>query len=83
MPLGKASLQRRGNSVALLAFGPLLGAAREAAEQLDATLVNMRFVKPLDTDLIRQLAASHELLVTIEDNTVCLLYTSPSPRDRG
>lgn len=70
VPLGKASLERRGNSVALLAFGPLLGAAREAAEQLDATLVNMRFVKPLDTDLIRQLAASHELLVTIEDNTV-------------
>jgi len=70
VPLGKALLERRGKKVALLAFGPLLSAAREAADQLDATLVNMRFVKPIDVSLIRQLVASHELIVTIEDNAI-------------
>ena len=68
--IGKALLERRGQNVALLAFGPLLAEARKAADALDATLVNMRFVKPLDIDLIRQLAASHDLLVTIEDNVL-------------
>ena len=70
VPLGKALLERRGKRVALLAFGPLLSEAREAAEQLDATLVNMRYVKPVDVSLIRQLVASHELLVTVEDNAI-------------
>ncbi len=68
--IGKALLERRGHNVALLAFGPLFSEARKAAEVLDATLVNMRFIKPLDVDLIRQLAASHDLLVTIEDNAL-------------
>jgi len=70
LPLGKALLERRGKKVAFLAFGPLLSAARGAADQLDATLVNMRFVKPIDLSLIRQLVASHELLVTVEDNAI-------------
>jgi len=48
----------------------MLDAAKEAGEALDATVVNMRFVKPLDADLLRQLVASHSLLVTIEDNAI-------------
>jgi len=61
---------RSGSRAALLVFGTLLQAAREAAEELDATLVDMRFVKPLDVALVLQLAASHELLVTVEENVV-------------
>jgi len=68
--LGKAVVERRGANVAILAFGPLLDAAMEAGEELGATVVNMRFVKPLDVDLLRQLVASHSLLVTIEDNAI-------------
>lgn len=70
MPVGKAVKLRRGHSVAILLFGSLLGEARIAAEELDATLVNMRFVKPLDKAMIRELAQSHDLLVTLEDNAV-------------
>ncbi|WP_137719870.1 1-deoxy-D-xylulose-5-phosphate synthase [Methylobacillus flagellatus] len=70
LPIGRAELRRQGKNVALLVFGSLLPAALQAAEQLDATVVNMRFVKPLDTALIAQLAASHELLVTVEENTL-------------
>jgi 1-deoxy-D-xylulose-5-phosphate synthase len=68
LPIGKAELRREGNKVAILAFGPLLHQALKAAETLDATVVNMRFAKPLDVDMIRKMAASHELLVTIEEN---------------
>ncbi|MCO6412363.1 MAG: 1-deoxy-D-xylulose-5-phosphate synthase [Thiogranum sp.] len=70
LPVGKAELRRQGREIALLAFGSTLAAALEAAERLDATVVNMRFVKPLDEDAIARLAASHRLLVTIEDNAV-------------
>jgi 1-deoxy-D-xylulose-5-phosphate synthase len=56
--------------VALLVFGGLLATAAEAAEQLDATLVNMRFIKPLDEALIRELADRHQLLVTLEENAL-------------
>jgi 1-deoxy-D-xylulose-5-phosphate synthase len=70
LPIGKAQLRREGRRVALLAFGPLLKAALEAGEELDATVVNMRFVKPVDAELVARLAGSHELLVTIEDNVV-------------
>ena len=70
LPLGKAELRRKGRDVALLAFGTLLTPALEAADALDATAVNMRFVKPLDRDLILELAESHRLLVTLEENTV-------------
>lgn len=68
--LGKAVLRREGQGVALLVFGVQLAAALEAAEQLDATVVDMRFVKPLDEGLLRRLAADHALFVTIEENTV-------------
>ncbi len=70
IPLGTAEIRRSGTRVALLAFGTLLGAALEAASALNATVVNMRFVKPLDTATITALARSHELLVTIEENVV-------------
>jgi 1-deoxy-D-xylulose-5-phosphate synthase len=70
LPLGKAEVRRRGRAIAILAFGPLLEPALAVGEQLDATVVNMRFVKPLDTELLDELARSHELLVTIEENVV-------------
>ena len=70
LPLGKGAIYRRGERVALLAFGSMLGPALEAGEELGATVANMRFVKPLDHDLIYQLAANHPLLVTIAENAV-------------
>jgi len=70
LPLGKAEIRRQGSGVAILAFGSMLGPALAAGERLDATVVNMRFVKPLDTELILQLAASHDLLVSVEENSV-------------
>ncbi len=70
LPLGKAELLRQGSRVALLAFGSMVTPALEAAEALGATVVNMRFVKPLDEALILDLAESHELIVTIEENAV-------------
>jgi 1-deoxy-D-xylulose-5-phosphate synthase len=68
LPIGKGELRREGKRVALLAFGAMLRPALEAAEQLDATVANMRFVKPLDTDLVKRLAATHELLVCVEEH---------------
>jgi 1-deoxy-D-xylulose-5-phosphate synthase len=68
--IGKAVLRRRGKGVALLAFGVQLSEALKVGETLDATVVDMRFVKPLDEALLRELAASHALLVTIEENAV-------------
>ncbi len=68
--IGKAQIRRKGQDVALLVFGSPLTAALTAAERLNATVVNMRFVKPLDEDCICELAASHRLLVTVEDNAV-------------
>jgi len=70
LPFGKAEVRRNGRNVAILAFGPLLEAAVEAGETLDATVVNMRFVKPLDASLVEELATRHELLVTVEENVV-------------
>jgi 1-deoxy-D-xylulose-5-phosphate synthase len=70
LPIGKAEMRREGRRTALLAFGTLLKAALEAGEELDATVVNMRFVKPLDDALVAQLARTHALLVTVEDNVV-------------
>jgi len=70
LPVGKAELRRRGTDIALLAFGAMVAPAAKAAEALGATLVNMRFVKPLDEALLLELAASHAALVTIEDNAV-------------
>ncbi|MBK7898946.1 MAG: 1-deoxy-D-xylulose-5-phosphate synthase [Azonexus sp.] len=68
LPVGKAEIRRRGQKVALLAFGSVLPAALAAGEALDATVANMRFVKPLDADLVAELAGNHSLLVSIEEN---------------
>jgi 1-deoxy-D-xylulose-5-phosphate synthase len=68
LPVGKGELRREGRRMAILAFGAMLKPALEAAEALDATVANMRFVKPLDLELVRELAASHELLVTVEEH---------------
>jgi len=70
IPLGKAQLLEQGSQIAILCFGTLLPAARQAAENLGATLVNMRFVKPLDGELLNQLAINHDLFVTVEENVV-------------
>ena len=70
LPVGRGEIRREGRRIALLAFGAPLAAALEAAERLDATVANMRFVKPLDSELVRELAECHDLLVTIEDNVV-------------
>jgi len=70
LPIGVGELRREGRGIALLAFGSLLEPALKAAEALDASLANMRFVKPLDEDLIAELAASHALIVTLEENAV-------------
>lgn len=70
LPVGRGEVRRAGERVAILAFGSMLAPSLAAGEALDATVVNMRFVKPLDAELVRQLAATHELLVTVEENTV-------------
>ncbi|TAJ95679.1 MAG: 1-deoxy-D-xylulose-5-phosphate synthase [Gammaproteobacteria bacterium] len=70
LPIGRAEVKRVGQGIAILAFGSTLSVALEAGEQLDATVVNMRFIKPLDTDLILRLARDHDLLVTTEENAV-------------
>ena len=70
LPIGKAELRREGQGIALLAFGALLAPAAKVAETLDATLVNMRFVKPLDEALVLELARSHAAFVTLEDNAI-------------
>ena len=70
LPIGKGVVRREGNSVAILNFGTLLPAALAAAEKLNATVVDMRFVKPLDTELLATMAARHDVLVTLEENTI-------------
>jgi len=70
LPIGEAKIERQGRRIALLSFGALLDAALEAGEALGATVVNMRFIKPLDARLLRELASSHERFVTVEDHVV-------------
>lgn len=70
LPIGKARVIQEGSNVAILSFGTLLASAREVADKLGATLVDMRWVKPLDEELIDRLADSHNLLVTLEENTI-------------
>jgi 1-deoxy-D-xylulose-5-phosphate synthase len=70
LPVGRGVVRRTGRKVAILAFGSLVTQALAAAEALDATVADMRFVKPLDTALVRELAEQHELLVTVEENTL-------------
>ena len=70
LPLGRAETRRSGRAIAILAFGSVLIPALTAGERLNATVVNMRFVKPLDETMITELARSHDLLVTVEENAV-------------
>lgn len=70
LPIGKGEVCRQGKKIAILAFGSMLAPALEAGEQLNATVANMRFVKPLDVDLVKALASSHDLIVTIEENAL-------------
>ena len=70
LPLGKGEIIRQGKDVALLAFGSLVPAALAAGEELDATVANMRFVKPIDAEMIVELAGNHSLLVSVEENAV-------------
>lgn len=70
IPMGKGEIRREGQQIAILSFGTMLAPALEAAEQLNATVANMRFVKPLDEALVAELAASHDVLVTLEENAI-------------
>jgi len=70
IPVGKAEVRREGSKVAILAFGAMVPTAETVAPDLDATVVNMRFVKPLDEELILRLARTHRAFVTLEDNAV-------------
>ncbi len=70
LPIGKGYIRREGKKIALLCFGTLMPYVLEAADKLGATVADMRFVKPLDTDLIDQLVQSHDLLVTVEENAI-------------
>jgi len=68
--IGKGEIRRKGQKVAILAFGSMVAPSLAAAEQLDATVANMRFVKPLHVELVKQLAAEHDLLVTVEEGCI-------------
>ena len=70
LPVGKAEVKREGKNIALLAFGTMVKPAEEVGAALDCTVVNMRFVKPLDTALIESLAQTHDLLITVEENAI-------------
>ena len=70
LPIGKGLIKREGKKVAILNFGTLLASVLTAAETLDATVADMRFVKPLDVKLIQELAQSHDVLVTVEENAI-------------
>jgi len=70
LPVGKADIRRRGRNIAILVFGTLLDSALTVGEELDATVINMRFVKPLDQELLLELARTHAVLVTVEENAV-------------
>lgn len=70
LPLGKAEVRHQGSRIAILAWGSMVTPAMEAGKQLNATVVNMRFVKPIDAELILDLAKSHDILITVEENVV-------------
>jgi 1-deoxy-D-xylulose-5-phosphate synthase len=70
LPIGKGEIIRAGKGIAILAFGSMLAPAMQAGDILDATVVNMRFIKPLDEDLIIELSEGHNVLVTIEENVI-------------
>lgn len=70
LPIGKGEIRREGQDIAILAFGTMLAPALEAGEKLGATVVNMRFVKPLDEDLILKMAENHGIIATVEENAI-------------
>ena len=70
LPVGKAEVCRKGKNLAILAFGSVVTESLQVADKLNATLVNMRFIKPLDEEIILEIAASHDVLITLEDNVV-------------
>lgn len=70
LPLGKGELRREGKGIAILAFGTMVAPSLVAAEKLNASVANMRFVKPLDVELVKQLATSHDALVTVEEGCI-------------
>lgn len=70
LPIGKGRICRQGKKIAIINFGTTLTAALEAAETLDATVADMRFIKPLDVDLLAELANSHDIIVTVEENAI-------------
>ena len=70
LPIGKAEIRRKGQRIALLAFGSMVTPALEVAEKRDATVVNMRFVKPLDEAMILEMAKTHDILVSVEENVL-------------
>ncbi|MCZ6892830.1 MAG: 1-deoxy-D-xylulose-5-phosphate synthase [Gammaproteobacteria bacterium] len=70
LPFGKAQMKRHGERVAILAFGTMVAPALEVGEKIDATVVNMRFIKPLDVDMVLDVVASHELTITVEESVV-------------
>ncbi|MGZ8172401.1 1-deoxy-D-xylulose-5-phosphate synthase [Methylobacter sp.] len=70
LPLGKAEVRHQGSRIAILAWGSMVTPAMEAGKQLGATVVNMRFVKPIDTGLVLKLAKSHDVLITVEENVL-------------
>ena len=70
LPFGKAEILRQGTGIAILSFGTMLYPALQAAEKLNATVVNMRWAKPIDTEMLREIASSHEALVTLEEGSL-------------
>jgi 1-deoxy-D-xylulose-5-phosphate synthase len=70
LPFGKAKIERQGEKIAILSFGTMLYPALQAAENLNATVVNMRWAKPIDMDLLREIAINHEQLVTLEEGSL-------------
>jgi 1-deoxy-D-xylulose-5-phosphate synthase len=70
LPIGKAQIKREGSKIAFLAFGSMVAPSMEAGKHFDATVVNMRFIKPLDEQLVLDIASRHEVIVTVEENAV-------------
>ncbi|WP_332851237.1 1-deoxy-D-xylulose-5-phosphate synthase [Duganella sp. S19_KUP01_CR8] len=70
LEIGKGEIKRKGQKIAILAFGSMVAPAMAAGETLDATVANMRFIKPLDVELVKQLAAEHDYLVTVEEGSI-------------
>jgi 1-deoxy-D-xylulose-5-phosphate synthase len=70
LPIGRGIVRRKGHTIAILGFGSMVQMALDAADVLDATVADMRFIKPLDHELIQELARKHDVLVTIEENTI-------------